>query len=841
MYSMRDTTMRCFIAIAMLFYNFAFANDQISSSIVNWKNDVAEATVLKNSPRLYKLKTSALLRDNLPSNKEKIIAISNQYPQVISNSTLFDTLYALSINELQENSVEKIIDHSFSSSNCHCFETGRKWNYVWTRDISYSAHLSLASFNQQRTLNSLLFKVSKRRGQGLESLEVIQDTGTGGSWPVSTDRVVWSIAAAELVKYLSGKQRASFIKTAFTALRNTVNNDRIAVYDESDGLYTGEQSFLDWREQTYPNWVSDNVVHIGMSKALSTNITHYMALKTTAEFALELGLINEFKHYYELASDLKASINKYFWDEEKGLYSTFILTYLDHTKSDKYDLLGNSMAILFDIAVTKKQKNALENYPMVTAGAPVVAPQAPEIPIYHNRAIWPFVTEYGLLAAKKNSQAKIFNHLFDSMIRGTALNLSNMENYEFLSMNNWFDDGILTGPVVNSQRQLWSVAGMLSTYIDGVFGKQVEGDKIRFTPFITDKMRNTILKDSDKLTLKNFKFRNKMINVHIDLPVSKKNWNEFGYYSIKTIEVNGQRFKTSDFIELAKHQDINNIHITLGKLKFSHERANILKLNNPYKLTKLDYETLYSPKTPFLHSIMEKNGMPHLQFEANNFESVAFNIYRNGKLIAKNIYGSNYIDKTSTNVQTPCYVVETVFQSSKNRSLHSEPQCFWRKNSIIQIPVTHPSIRSQSTLNYYSEHGKIFLKRWGSNSDKLKFSNHKVYQDGTYALQLNYNNLGHINTGITCSVKQIKVIDDTTGDVVATKIFMMPHHNRERYWIDSNFVQVYLKANTSYSFELSDFYNMSYFDHFNTYLYRGGRSGAYNYSNLSELKILRIK
>jgi hypothetical protein len=32
-------------------------------------------------------------------------------------------------------------------------------------------------------------------------------------------------------------------------------------------------------------------------------------------------------------------------------------------------------------------------------GAPVIWPQQQDMPVYHNRAIWPFVTAYGLKAA----------------------------------------------------------------------------------------------------------------------------------------------------------------------------------------------------------------------------------------------------------------------------------------------------------------------------------------------------------------------------------------------------------------------------------------------------------
>ena len=71
------------------------------------------------------------------------------------------------------------------------FRTGKLWEGVWTRDVSYSAILSLAHLEPDLVRNSLMRKVDKKG-------RIIQDTGTGGSWPCSTDRVVWTIAAYEV-------------------------------------------------------------------------------------------------------------------------------------------------------------------------------------------------------------------------------------------------------------------------------------------------------------------------------------------------------------------------------------------------------------------------------------------------------------------------------------------------------------------------------------------------------------------------------------------------------------------------------------------------------------------
>jgi hypothetical protein len=52
---------------------------------------------------------------------------------------------------------------------------------------------------------------------------------------------------------------------------------------------------------------------------------------------------------------------------------------------------------------------------------------------------------------------------------------SNMENYELVTQATHVDDGKLSGPVVDSPRQLWSVAAYLDMVSEGVFGLTAEG------------------------------------------------------------------------------------------------------------------------------------------------------------------------------------------------------------------------------------------------------------------------------------------------------------------------------------------------------------------------------
>ncbi|HZX70378.1 MAG TPA: Six-hairpin glycosidase-like protein, partial [Rhodanobacter sp.] len=198
-------------------------------------------------------------------------------------SPLFNGLFAMAQDDLQQDSVTAIRDGAFDHGQpipCLCFETGLKWPYVWTRDLSYSIDLGLWRFDPARARNGLKFKLSDVRVPSApQGLYVMQDTGSGGSWPISTDRVVWFLGAQHLL------DDKAFAEDVYRALGNTLAQDRQYAFDVAFGLYRGETSFLDWREQTYPAWTADNVVAIGQSFALSTNVLHYQALQLAATLA----------------------------------------------------------------------------------------------------------------------------------------------------------------------------------------------------------------------------------------------------------------------------------------------------------------------------------------------------------------------------------------------------------------------------------------------------------------------------------------------------------------------------------------------------------------------------
>jgi hypothetical protein len=410
-------------------------------------------------------------------------------------SMLFDGLFAMAQDDLRQDSVTAIRDGAFDHGQpipCHCFETGLKWPYVWTRDLAYSIDLGLWRFDPARSRNGLAFKLSDVRAPDApQGPYPMQDTGSGGSWPISTDRVVWFLGARHLL------DDPAFAGSVYKALDATLAQDRQYAFDTAFGLYRGETSFLDWREQTYPAWTVDEVTFIAQSYALSTNVLHYQALQLAATKAAERRDAKAAAGYRSQAAALKSAINAHFWRADRGMYMSYIGG--DGTPYDTYDLLGIALAIDSGVADGQRAQQTLANYPTWPAGSPVIWPERSDQPIYHNRAIWPFVSAYALRAARKLEQPARIAHEIVSVMRGAALYGSNMENYELLTQGQHVDEGPLSGPVVNSPRQLWSVAAYFAVVTEGVFGLGEDG---RVEPKLPTSLVPMLFGQRSSITLK---------------------------------------------------------------------------------------------------------------------------------------------------------------------------------------------------------------------------------------------------------------------------------------------------------------------------------------------------
>lgn len=801
-----------------------------------WNDSVGNADVTIDDPdaerRTYTLTTTAALVDGLPSNPRILIEQTDD-ATLRSGHDMFDALYALSLEETRENSVESIQDFAFNNGAevpCGgCFETGRKWNYVWTRDTAYAVDLGLAGLDPTRARNSLEFKLSERRGGG--DLQIVQDTGTGGSYPVSSDRVSWAVGAWELLAQLDGDEREAFRDRTLDALTNTLDHDRGVVYDPEDGLYYGEQSFLDWREQTYPEWTAGDVVHIGMSKALSTNLLHYRAMRVAAALADETGDTNTRDRFTDWADALRTSIRERFWLEDEGLFSTFITTGLDVAPVRRFDLLASSFAVLFDVASEEQAARILASYPHYGPGAPVAWPQLQDIPIYHNRGEWPFVTAYWLRAAAKAGNATVAEKMMRALIRGAAVNLSNMENFEAASGAPWVDEGPSSGPVVNSQRQLWSVAAYVSMVHHTLFGLHAEADGLHIRPFVPAGLRSSLFAGTNEIVLNDFKYRGRSINVVLSLPDEAGT----GALGVGSIFI-GDTEVEGDLLEGLEDGDCVFVRLTAGESDDGELT----------ETTDANWRDVFGPRTPQITSVDGAGGQVTLGLSTSEASDVTWRIYRDGEIVADELPGStaSWTDPAfnANGNATPCYVAELTFTASGNHSQHSTPQCWWGPGSERVSIIGADAMTNEGGVGS-NNHGRFHYEAWGDVGHTLTVPSFTPSQSGVHLFQVGYGNgAGPVSTGITCAVKRVVVEEVASGDEVASELMIMPHLGDWSIWALSSFAEADLTAGVEYRVVIEgddQAVNMSAFSHFEAYTGGlGGAEGEFNRVNISDLRIL---
>ncbi len=761
--------------------------------------------------RDYTISTSMVLRDPVPSFVKLREAPGS--PVSRSGSLAFDALFSLALTEMRQDAVGAIRDGNYNGGNaidCACFETGEQWHYVWTRDLSYAADLGLALLDPARVMRSLDFKLSPWRSGmvkpaaaagSADGLQIIQDTGSGGSWPVSTDRVAWAFGAARMLDLLNPEARAAFAPRALQALANTLDNDRLAAFDAADGLYRGEASFLDWRDQSYSAWIVDDLASLASSKALSTNVAHYQALTLAAALAREQGRRTAADKYARWAADLKSAINRRFWLPDAGMYASLTGPHFDGAPLHKFDWLGQSLAIVTGVADAAQTASILARYPHGPNGPPVIFPQQPGQPIYHNRAIWPFVTAYGLRAAAIGKNVAVADAAYASLIRGAALNLSNMENLEWLSGQPLLLDEAqpaLSGPVINSRRQLWSVGAYLGMAIESVFGVSASAHGLHLAPFITSRLRRETFGASGRIALKGLRLRDKIIDVAIDLPKASP---RDGFYEVAAVSVNGK--PSPSVIAWDALPAHSRIVMRLGRLQPGQQALT--------RVTAAPAEQspqVFAPPEPRLAL-----AAPGRIAVAGAAPGTSYNLYRDGVQIATGLAAGEHAIDTAGG----CYAAEAVFAGSGNRSHHSRPLC---TGAAIDVAIADAA---------------------GAQDASRRIGGINIETAGRYHVQLRYyNGSNQINLGISSGVKLL-TLSDGAGVAVASGVVVLPHTRDGADGTPANF-STPLAAQLApgrYSARLDDFYNMSYLDANRTFTGAGGVAGPANQFTLFGIRLLQ--
>ena len=368
--------------------------------------------------------------------------------------------------------------------------TGLEWGGVWTRDVSYSTILSMAYMQPQAAMTSLLCKINSKG-------EIVQDTGTGGAWPCSTDRMIWVGAAWEIYKVTGDRQ---WLETVYPVAKKSLEVDMRTIYDEQTGLAKGESSFIDWRKNSYPLWMES--ADICDSKCLGTNMVHYIALKSAAQMGRILGDETAAQNFELKAAHVKDAVNEHLWMDDKGYYAQYIAGRNDDILYTKSETLGHSLAILYDVAEGERAATLSQSMPIMEFGAPVFWPFVPDQGPYHNRAVWPFVQSYWVMASAKTGNEQGVLHGVSAVWRAAMMYATNKENFVA-------NDGNWRGTHVNSSNMLWSLSGSLGITFRTLLGINYDSpDALRFAPVVPKALK------ADR-TATGFRYRDAVLDITV--------------------------------------------------------------------------------------------------------------------------------------------------------------------------------------------------------------------------------------------------------------------------------------------------------------------------------------
>jgi hypothetical protein len=684
-----------------LSWDFSNLDSQPGLQLTDEDNDgIFETTLIMNSRDNSKTTASSW-------NLSKDISA---FPTYHSDYLISDALYNLAIEEM----VKAVEPDS-------TFRTGKEWAGVWTRDISYSIILSMAYLQPKVAMNSLMRKVKNGR--------IIQDTGTGGAYPVSSDRMIWAVAAWEVYKATGSKE---WLELIYPVIKNSIEDDMHNIYNAETGMVKGESSFLDWREQTYPRWMEP--ADIFTSENLGTNAVHFQANTVLAMMA-ELHHDKDAVERYKLnAENIKSGINKYLWQADKGYYGQYLYGRNFLSLSPGAEALGEALCILFGISDQNQSTSMVSKVPVSDFGIPCIYPQIPGIPPYHNNGIWPFVQSFWALASAKAGNEKAVIESIAAIYRPAALFLTNKENFVATT-------GDYAGTQINSDNMLWSLSGSIALVHKVLFGLQFGPESLSFNPFIPHEFEG-------KHYLKGLNYRNMVLDIEIE-----------GYGNkIKSFAIDG----------------IENVNYSIpASLKGRHKLLIVLNGFPSNEDTINKSSVVFSPETPL---VKYENGI----LSWDSIENVKeYEVLLNGKIIAKTKENLFKVELTG-------YAEYQIMAigNNNNSSFASEPlEVFDNDKSIV---LNMEDFTGPGSVKYGNFTGSGYVT---FNTDLNTEVNIpiEITEKGVYSINFRYaNGNGPVNTENKCAIRTLQLNGNKCGT------FVFPQRGSEEWsnWGLSNAVTV---------------------------------------------------
>lgn len=640
--------------------------------------------------------------------------LSNQPSFSAPNTPLAEAVYNLTLEEALENIYT-------DSTYGDVFMTGTEWQKVWTRDTAMACMYSLSWIFPEISYNCQMAKL--KTSDGISVFE--EDTGTGGSYPVSTDKIITMLSVWETYLADGNKDHLSYF---YDICYNTVMQDLNVNYDKDSGLFRGETSGTDWRDQTYPDWTSEtynnSLNNIAESKSTSVNVYYVRAFEIMSKAAEILGKGDTAVTYWaKMAEDLEEKVSERLWNDNLGLYSAWEYPeYMGSVLAEKADVLGNGFALWFNVGTDEQLSQIAGNYPLVTYGAPTVYPQkmgtlTNATKYYHNRGIWPGWQVSLMIGANYSGNEAVAEEIFTSNVRGAATSLTNKEviNYE-------------TGEGIESDNQLWSIAGTLSGYYRVLFGMNYTEDGITFDPAIPDWMQGPF-------TLSNYTYR----DATLDITISGEG------DQIADFKVDGETVD-NNYVFPVDSTGSHTIEITM------EDSGEIDKINQS------DANLVICPSMPI---VTYQSGTLYW----SSVSGLTYKLWN----------GTEYIDVTgrnSYNVDTSVYGCYCLMSISEDGVCSELSKPIVVSPTTVKVEAESGSVSSSSVIknSVQGYSGTGYVQDKYSNSANLEITV-DIPTDGTYLMSAIYNNTGDATSGTSCAIRSVYVDGEDMGSLCFPEVY----------------------------------------------------------------------
>lgn len=400
--------------------------------------------------------------------------VPDGFPQLSSSCPMLDALYGIAIRDHQRLVIERdaylyMLCNRFGRASKipegflpdgSVFWAGYGFNtLLYTRDTAFSSWMGTACILPDVVRSHLQYLRRLRRTVGLKVSEKhaipidgiptedlgISEPELGRQYNTNcytrrTDDIVWVPGLWEVFKTTQDESLLEYMLAEFDYFDTHFYR---YFFDENDGLYRGQPTFIDVGGPCYPERGPSETI---LLKALSTNGLYVRSFDILHTIAARLGQTTLAAAFAARRDALADAIRRSFGSAGYPFYK-----YEDGSYSDRQETLGLAFLALFGILPADECASLLAAYPDGDFGRPLVWPFFGSKQIYHDNSTWPFAdTLYALaeytVADRQHAVRKTLAKLCRHSLRGDLNEVLNWHNGDFVGCPGyiWSDAAVLT-------------------------------------------------------------------------------------------------------------------------------------------------------------------------------------------------------------------------------------------------------------------------------------------------------------------------------------------------------------------------------------------------------------